>query len=147
MTWWESIILGLVQGLTEFLPVSSSGHLVLGQHLLGLNAGDGGVLFEVLVHFGTIMSVLWVYRTRIVALTIGFCQKAVHVGELGNAYREDEHFRMGVHILITMIPTFAVYAIWGSQIEAAFASPRLAAGMLLVTGLARQSVLQIGANH
>ena len=135
MTWWASILLGLVPGLTEFLPVSSSGHLVLGQHLLGLDAGDGGVLFEVLVHFGTIMSVLWVYRKRIVALTIGFCQKAIRPAELGSSYREDEHFRMGVHILITMVPTFAVYAIWGSAIEAAFSSPRLAAGMLLVTGL------------
>ena len=134
MSWWESIILGLVQGLTEFLPVSSSGHLVLGQHLLGLNPQAGDVLFEVMVHFGTILSVFWVYRTRIGLLTSGFFKKAVQVGELAESYRSHEQFRMGVHILITMIPTFAVYAIFGDQIEAAFGSPRLAAGMLLVTG-------------
>ncbi|MBT3447803.1 MAG: undecaprenyl-diphosphate phosphatase [Bacteroidetes Order II. Incertae sedis bacterium] len=135
MNWWESVILGLVQGLTEFLPVSSSGHLVLGQHLLGLETAAGDVLFEVLVHFGTIMSVFWVYRERIQSLTIGFCRRAVRVSELGQSYKTDEHFRMGVQILITMIPTFTVYAIWGSEIEAAFGSPKLASGMLLVTGV------------
>jgi len=54
MTWLEAIILGLVQGLTEFLPVSSSGHLVLGQYLLGLDTSEASdVTFEVFVHFGT----------------------------------------------------------------------------------------------
>lgn len=60
MSWWEALILGLLQGLTEFLPVSSSGHLVLGQYVLGLN--PGGVTFEVFVHFGTVLSILTVYR-------------------------------------------------------------------------------------
>ena len=52
----EAIILGLVQGLTEFLPVSSSGHLVLAQKIMGVE--DKGVTFEILVHFGTLLSVL-----------------------------------------------------------------------------------------
>lgn len=134
MSWWESILLGLVQGLTEFLPVSSSGHLVLGQHILGLDSANAGVLFEVMVHFGTIMSVLWVYREKISRLIVGFLKQAVHPRQLGAAYNEDQQFRLGVHILITMVPTFLVYAVWGSQIEEAFGSPRLAAGMLLVTG-------------
>lgn len=134
MTWWESILLGLVQGITEFLPVSSSGHLVLVSHLLGGDATNSDVLFEVMVHFGTIMSVMWVYRKRIQELVSGFIRRAVHPSSLALSYESDEHFRMGVHILITMIPTYALYAIWGSRIEAAFDSPRLAAGMLLVTG-------------
>ncbi len=68
MTWWEAIILGLVQGLAEFLPISSSGHLVLGEYLLGITKpeGDGAQLaFEVFVHFGTTLSILTVYRQRI----------------------------------------------------------------------------------
>lgn len=56
MNWFEAIVLGLVQGLTEFLPVSSSGHLVLAQKFLGVT--DEGVTFEVLVHFGTLLSVM-----------------------------------------------------------------------------------------
>ena len=56
MTFLEAIILGLVQGLTEFLPVSSSGHLVLVQQFLGVE--DKGVTFEILVHFGTLLSVV-----------------------------------------------------------------------------------------
>jgi len=134
MSWWESILLGLVQGLTEFLPVSSSGHLVLGQHLLGLDTSNAGVLFEVMVHFGTIMSVSWVYRDKIRRLIVGFVQKAKHPGAFDKSYKEDQQFRLGIHILITMVPTFSVYAMFGSQIEEAFGSPRLAAGMLLVTG-------------
>jgi undecaprenyl-diphosphatase len=64
MNWWESILLGLIQGLTEFLPVSSSGHLVLSQHILGMNKAQADVLFEVMLHFGTILSVFWVYRLQ-----------------------------------------------------------------------------------
>jgi len=134
MNWWESILLGFVQGLTEFLPVSSSGHLVLGQHLLGLQSTEGDVLFEVLLHFGTIMSVFWVYRNRIWTLTSGFLSRLVHVSDWGESYTEDGQFRLGVMILITMVPTLVVYVLWGEYLESAFSSPKLAAGMLLVTG-------------
>jgi undecaprenyl-diphosphatase len=135
MNWWESILLGLIQGLTEFLPVSSSGHLVLGQHILGLNKANADVLFEVMLHFGTILSIFWVYRMRIVELIVGFVHGAGRPASWNAAYSSNDSFRMGLHILITMVPTFAVYALWGSEIEAAFSSPRLAAGMLLVTGV------------
>ncbi len=133
MTWWESILLGLLQGLTEFLPVSSSGHLVLGQHLLGLDAGNG-VLFEVMVHFGTVMSIFWVYRSRIGTLLSGFLSAFIQPASWAGNYTGNDSFRLGVHVLITMIPTGLIYVLFGSQIEAAFGSPRLAAGMLLVTG-------------
>ena len=56
MSLLDAIILGLVQGLTEFLPVSSSGHLVLSQKLLGVE--EQGLTFEVMVHFGTLLSVM-----------------------------------------------------------------------------------------
>lgn len=134
MSWWESIILGLIQGLTEFLPVSSSGHLVLGQYVLGLEAGGNGVLFEVLVHFGTVMSIAWVYRQRLGVLTADVVKGLVRPASWKSSYDAEPNFRMGVHILLTMIPTGLVYVFLGDQLEAAFGSPRLAAGMLLVTG-------------
>ena len=59
MDWIQAIILGIVQGLTEFLPVSSSGHLVLAQHILGVN--KAGVLLEVILHMGTLAAILLYY--------------------------------------------------------------------------------------
>ena len=69
MTYLESIILGFIQGATEFLPVSSSGHLVIGQALLDVRIP--GVLFEVAVHVATLVSILLVYRTRVGRLLRG----------------------------------------------------------------------------
>ena len=65
----QAIVLGLVQGLTEFLPVSSSGHLVIAEKLLGVHTE--GVLFEVVVHVGTLLAVLFFYRARVLALIRG----------------------------------------------------------------------------
>jgi len=66
----EAIILGIVQGLTEFLPVSSSGHLVLAQEILGTKP-DGGILFEVAVHIATLVAILLFYRKRVSSLAVG----------------------------------------------------------------------------
>lgn len=66
---WKSIILGTVQGLTEFLPVSSSGHLTLMQEILRYNVGEGGKMFvNILLHFGTLLAVLLVFWRDILAL-------------------------------------------------------------------------------
>lgn len=69
MTWYEGVLLGLLQGATEFLPVSSSGHLVMGQTLLGLEVP--GMALEVALHVATVLSVVVVYRERIGALLAG----------------------------------------------------------------------------
>ena len=66
----DSILLGIVQGLTEFLPVSSSGHLVLAQELLGTNLGQG-ILFKVAVHIATLFAILIFYRRRVAQLFYG----------------------------------------------------------------------------
>ena len=73
MTVWEAALLGFVQGATEFLPISSSGHLVIAQTVLG-TAMDG-VLFEVAVHVATLLSILIVYRARIVDLARGVVER------------------------------------------------------------------------
>lgn len=133
MSLFEAILLGLVQGLTEFLPVSSSGHLVLGEHLLGLEGADN-LTFEIFVHFGTMLSILTVYWKRVG----GLIQESVHMvakpHTLAQSFREREEVRTVVYILITMIPTGLAYIIFKDAIEAAFTSPRFAAGMLLITG-------------
>ena len=66
MTFFDALVLGIVQGLTEFLPVSSSGHLVMFEELLGAN--QPGVAFDALVHGGTLLAVLIYFRRRILQL-------------------------------------------------------------------------------
>ena len=56
VAWWQALILGIIQGLTEFLPVSSSGHLILGEYLLGLPTLD--LTFDILMHIGTLVAVI-----------------------------------------------------------------------------------------
>ena len=70
MEWWQAVILALVQGLTEFLPVSSSAHLILPSHLLGWP--DQGLAFDVAVHVGTLLAVIWYFRKDIRQLSSGF---------------------------------------------------------------------------
>jgi undecaprenyl-diphosphatase len=68
VTLLEALILGLVQGLTEFLPISSSGHLALGSQLLGWTDADANLAFNIAVHFGSLVAVLVFVRTEIVAM-------------------------------------------------------------------------------
>jgi undecaprenyl-diphosphatase len=136
MTWWEAVLLGLVQGLTEFLPVSSSGHLVLGQHLLGMDVSEASdVTFEVFVHFGTVLSILTVYGRDVVDLIREAVDALLAPAGIPDRYRERDTFRLGVFILITLVPTGIAYVLFKDFLEAAFNDPSLASGMLLVTGL------------
>lgn len=133
MSWWEAALLGLIQGLTEFLPVSSSGHLVLGQHILGLEAND--ITFAVFVHFGTVLSIVTVYRSRIRELLEHVWSGVTDPSNIVLHYRGNADFRFSVFILVTMIPTGIIYVLFDEQLEAAFSDPRGTCGMLLVTGL------------
>ncbi len=158
MAWWEAIILGLVQGLAEFLPISSSGHLVLGEYLLGITQPEGeaaGLAFEVFVHFGTTLSILTVYRNRIGRLLAdGFSgitkpaiwKEALHAGRIDTPGDEIDYdppesagpvvaLRLFAFILLSMIPTGLVYILFKDWLEARFGDPRFVCGMLLVTGV------------
>ena len=116
----ESVILGVVQGLTEFLPVSSSGHLVLAQGLLGVRLP--GVGFEIVVHVATLCAVLWVYRERVRRLALGV------VG------RERDSLRYVGLLLLASIPAGVVGLLGSDFLEAQFERPPVAAALLLVTG-------------
>ena len=135
MTWWEALLLGLVQGITEFVPVSSSGHLVLSQHLLGLGAEESDITFEVFVHFGTVLSIFTVYGQEVADLLAEAWAGLRHPTLVPERYRENDTFRLGVFILITLIPTGLVYVLFKTQLEQAFGSPRFTSAMLLVTGV------------
>jgi len=136
MELWEAAVLGLVQGLTEFLPISSSGHLVLGEYLLGISeATAGNVTFEVFVHFGTVLSIFTVYRKQIVDITKSVFAALFRPNEWRSQYQNVDGFHTGVNILITMIPTGIVYLFFKDFLEAQFEDPKFVSGMLIVTGV------------
>lgn len=120
MNVFEGLLLGIVQGLTEFLPVSSSGHLVLGQALLGID--EPGVTFEVVVHLATLCAVLWVYRRRVGELFVGM------------AGAKSEAWGFAGLILLASVPAGLAGVFARPLFEDAFGRPVLAAAMLLVTG-------------
>ncbi|MEP0821897.1 MAG: undecaprenyl-diphosphate phosphatase [Ignavibacterium sp.] len=134
MTILQAIILGAVQGLTEFLPVSSSGHLVLTEHLLNVPVNTD-VTFEVFVHFGTLLSVvlaLWTDIREIVQSTI---HALGGIRQAPRQYKENEHFRLAILIILGSIPAAYIGIRFEEQITEVFTDPKLVAVMLVVTGL------------
>lgn len=120
MTVLEAVALGLLQGLTEFFPVSSSGHLVLAEALLGVN--PPGVSFEVLVHLATVLSVLVVYRKRVLALIAGALR------------RQSTELRYLGLLTLGTVPAAIVGTSLSGPIGRLFDLPIVAALSLLVTG-------------
>lgn len=99
MNYLESIILGIVQGMTEFLPVSSSGHLVIFENLLGIKVGN--LSFEIFVHFGTLLSVLAIYYYDVFSMIKSFFAGIINPVQ---AFRKDEYFRLSIFVIIGTIP-------------------------------------------
>jgi undecaprenyl-diphosphatase len=121
MSGLEAIWLGLVQGVTEFFPVSSSGHLVLFQTLLGIR-GEGGLLFEIGVHVATLVAIVVFYRQRIAELIRGTVsldpESLLYVAQLG----------------VATLPAVAVGLLAKDVVEEVFVSPGWVAGALVLTG-------------
>ncbi len=135
MSWIETIVIAIVQGLTEFLPVSSSGHMVLFKTLLGVETP--GVLLEVALHLGTLVAVLAVFRSEIAAVVAGFCgglRDILRGGGGRKIWQEQPHYRMGWYIIIGTIPAAALGLYAKSAIEGLFSNGILAMAMLFLTG-------------
>ncbi|MCK5521359.1 MAG: undecaprenyl-diphosphate phosphatase [Candidatus Marinimicrobia bacterium] len=98
----NTVILAIVQGLTEFLPVSSSGHLVLTEALLGIT--NDSILLEIFLHFGTFLSVLIVFRKDIMNIISSFFTSTLSKGSIVRKFKENEDFRLSIFILFSMIP-------------------------------------------
>ena len=120
MSWWEALILGLVQGLTEFLPVSSSGHLEIGQALLG-TAGEENLTFAVVVHTATVLSTLVILWKEVAQLFKGTFTTL--------KWNEDKNYVS--MILVSMIPVFVVGMFFKDQVEGFFGSGLLLVGICL----------------
>lgn len=105
MTLFQAIILGLVQGLAEFLPISSSGHLAVLEYFFGIK-GDNVLLFAVLLHFGTLVSILLVYYKDLYMLIIELFAtiKDIFTGK-GLQINKNEYRKLGILIVMATIPT------------------------------------------
>lgn len=124
MTWYEALILGLVQGLTEFLPVSSSGHLEIGKVLLNVEVQES-LSFTVLVHFATVLSTITVFFQEIRKLMGGLLQ-----------FKWNQETIYVSKILLSMVPVLIVGLLFREEVESLFSGNLVLVGSaLLVTAL------------
>ena len=121
ISWFQALILGLIQGLTEYLPVSSSGHLAIGQALFGLEDGESNLTFTVLVHIATIMSTVVILWSEIVWIFKDLFK-----------WKWNEGTKYVVNILISMIPVAIVGFFFKDTIEEVFGSGLLIVGTMLI---------------
>ena len=138
----NAIILGIIQGLTEFLPVSSSGHLEIAKAILGENkVGEESLLMTVVLHFATALSTIIIFRKDLIEIFSGLFQ-----------FKNNESFQFSAKIVLSMIPAALVGLFFNDEIEALFGGAlTLVGGMLLITGLllfladkAKASAKQVG---
>lgn len=124
MDWLEALILGIVQGLTEFLPVSSSGHLELGKVILGVEA-ERSLIFTVVVHGATVLSTIFVFHKDLWILLKGLF-----------AFKWNDETKYISRILISMIPVVIVGLLFAEEIESFFTGNVVFVGsMLIITAL------------
>lgn len=126
MEWIEALILGIIQGLTEFLPVSSSGHLEIAKVLFGDNAlPKESLTFTVVLHFATALSTMVVFRKEVIEIIKGLFQ-----------FQWNDETKFSLKIIISMIPAVIIGLLFEEQLEAFFNGNLLMVGfMLLITAL------------
>lgn len=140
----KAIFLGIIQGLSEFLPISSSGHLVLAEHLL--NFKESGLAFEVFVHFGTLLAVVWVFRKDITGMIISL-PGVFRLSRKDLPAETREYALMDIYIIVGSIPAAVIGLLFEDAIELLFESHVLALFMLFVTGLIMWSSRYTGASE
>lgn len=120
MDWIEALILGIIQGLTEFLPVSSSGHLELGKHILGVEYSES-LTYTVVVHGATVLSTIIVLRNTILELIRDLFK-----------FQWNDSTRYIAKIFVSMIPVFIVGLFFKDQVEGLFTGDVLFVGIMLL---------------
>ncbi len=124
MNWFEALVLGLLQGLTEYLPVSSSGHLAIGSAIFGIN-GEDNLAFTIMVHVATVLSTLVVLWKEIDWILKGLFK-----------FKMNEETKYFINIVISMIPVGIVGVFFKDTVEEIFGSGLLIVGcMLIVTAV------------
>jgi len=122
MSWLEALVLGIIQGLTEFLPVSSSGHLELAKFILGdTSLPEESMLMTVVLHAATALSTIVVFRKDIVEIFMGLFQ-----------FKWNEQTKFSVKIVISMIPAAFVGVFFNEEIESLFGGRLMLVGSMLI---------------
>ena len=139
MEWFEAVILGLLQGLTEFLPVSSSGHLEIGKVFLGVETTDD-LLFTTMVHAATVLSTIVVFRKQIWDILRGFfCGlKGLKVEKDADGSHRlvcNDQTDYLLKLIVSMIPIFVVGMFFKDQVESLFGSIYVVGWALIATAL------------
>jgi undecaprenyl-diphosphatase len=117
----KAAILGVVEGLTEYIPVSSTGHLLLVEHFFGFDDEDFGKTFAILIQFGAILALLSIYFTRLMRLAIGMFTNA-------------KDFRFVVGVLIAFLPAAVIGALAGGFIKSVLFNPWIVSVSLILGG-------------
>ena len=139
MEWYESVLLGLLQGLTEFLPVSSSGHLEIGKVILGVETSDD-LLFTTMVHAATVLSTIVVFRRQLWDLLKGFFTGLkdwrVVKDDDGHRYLQyNDQTDYLLKIALSMIPILIVGVFFKDQVESLFGSIYVVGVALVMTAI------------
>lgn len=121
-TIWGAVVLGIIEGLTEFIPVSSTGHLIFASHLIGFDP-PYAKLFEIVIQLGAILAVCWLYRAKLIE---------VAWGAISNA----DDFRFARNVLLAFLPAAVIGALAYGFIKRVLFSPWVVAVSLIVGGIA-----------
>jgi undecaprenyl-diphosphatase len=118
----NAVVLGIIQGLTEFLPVSSSGHLEIAKYVMGDDRiAEESMLMTVVLHFATALSTIVVFRKEVLRILLGLCQ-----------FKRNEEFDFSVKIVLSMIPAVLVGVLFEDQIEQLFDKQLMLVGLMLI---------------
>lgn len=134
LTLVQAIILGIFQGIAEFLPISSSGHLVILQHFFGIK--EGNLFFTEMLHFGTLISIVIVYFNDIIKIVVEFIKMIKNCIVNKNLKIRNDYQKLGILIIVSSIPTAIIGLVFEDFFEKLYSSSILPIGIaFIVTGI------------
>jgi undecaprenyl-diphosphatase len=128
-----AVLLGVVEGVTEFLPISSTGHLILVEDLLGFE-GPAGNLFEIIIQLGAILSVIWIYRVKLWRTALGL-------------FSSGPAQRLTINVLLAFLPAAVIGVLAHDFIKEVLFSPWVVSGALIVGGIAILVIERVQKTH
>jgi len=128
MAWWQAIILGIVEGLTEYLPVSSTGHLILAQRAMGLTGATADA-YAICIQAGAILAVLGLYWKRVKQAAVGW------LGKIGIGSGDAAGFKLGLNLLVAFMPAVVLGLLFEDIIDAYLFHPWPVAAALFIGGV------------
>lgn len=134
MEYLETILIALLQGVTEFLPISSSGHIVIAQALLGQDL-EAGMTFNIVVHFGTLISITLYFYRDLKSMAVSAFQALRAPAHIVDNWNRDENLRLNLYVLLSMIPAGIAGFTVRHQLDAVFGNPVGVSFMFLFTGV------------